>query len=313
MDQPSSLLATQRYAVVTGANKGIGYEICRQLATKGVTVVLTARDEKRGVEAVEKLLKESNLSHHNVVFHQLDVVNHASIDSLADFINSHFGKLDILINNAANSGATLHADAFVKEFELARGDWPEQGNWSEMSSESYEKTEECLKTNYYGAKAMVEALLPLLHLSDSPRIVNVSSLLGQLQFIPNEWAKEMLSDGEKLSEERVEEVVSVFLKDYKEGKSEAEAKGWPGHLSAYKVSKAAINAYTRILAKKYPNILVNCVHPGYVITDMTCNTGQTTAVEGAQTPVWCALLPNDTTTNNPSGLYFSQPNQVLPF
>lgn len=83
-----------RYAVVTGANKGIGFEICRQLALNGVFVVLTARDEKRGVEAVEKL-KESGFD--NVIFHQLDVADAASIHSLAEFIRNQFGKLDILV------------------------------------------------------------------------------------------------------------------------------------------------------------------------------------------------------------------------
>lgn len=84
-----------RYAVVTGANKGIGLEICRQLACNGVMVVLTARDEKKGMEAVENL-KRSGLSN-LVVFHQLDVVDPSSIASLADFVKSHFGKLDILV------------------------------------------------------------------------------------------------------------------------------------------------------------------------------------------------------------------------
>ena len=84
-----------RYAVVTGANKGIGYATCKQLASSGITVVLTARDEKRGLEAVEKLkgLGLPGL----VVFHQLDVTDNASIVSLADFIKAQFGKLDILV------------------------------------------------------------------------------------------------------------------------------------------------------------------------------------------------------------------------
>ena len=68
--------------------------ICRELAANGVTVVLTARDEKRGVEAVESL-KGSGIS--NMVFHQLDVGQPASIASLADFIKTQFGKLDILV------------------------------------------------------------------------------------------------------------------------------------------------------------------------------------------------------------------------
>ena len=84
-----------RYAVVTGANKGIGFGICKQLASKGITVVLTARDEKRGLEAVEKL-KEFGPSDH-VVFHQLDVTDPNSIASLANFIKTQFGKLDILV------------------------------------------------------------------------------------------------------------------------------------------------------------------------------------------------------------------------
>ena len=83
-----------RYAVVTGANKGIGLEICRQLAANGVRVVLTARDGKRGLEALESL-KGSGLS--NLVFHQLDVGDPSSISSIADFIKAQFGKLDILV------------------------------------------------------------------------------------------------------------------------------------------------------------------------------------------------------------------------
>ena len=85
-----------RYAVVTGGNKGIGLEICRQLASNGVMVVLTARDEKRGLEAVAKL-HESGLS--NVVFHQLDVMDAISITSLAKFTQTNYGKLDILVRN----------------------------------------------------------------------------------------------------------------------------------------------------------------------------------------------------------------------
>lgn len=80
--------------MITGANKGIGLETARQLATIGVMVVLTARDEKRGVEAAASL-QEMGLC--NVVFHQLDVLDPHSIASLAKFIEGHFGRLDILV------------------------------------------------------------------------------------------------------------------------------------------------------------------------------------------------------------------------
>lgn len=94
MEEQFNFLSRTRYAVVTGANKGIGLAICKQLASKGVTVILTARDEQRGIESVEKLSKHG-LSEF-LLFHQLDVTDPASIASLTDFITTQFGKLDIL-------------------------------------------------------------------------------------------------------------------------------------------------------------------------------------------------------------------------
>jgi (+)-neomenthol dehydrogenase len=81
--------------VVTGGNKGIGLEVCRQLAGKGVTVVLTARDEARGAAAVENL-RDLGLS--DVIFHQLDITDAPSIARLAEFLKTRFGKLDILVS-----------------------------------------------------------------------------------------------------------------------------------------------------------------------------------------------------------------------
>lgn len=86
-----------RLAVVTGANKGIGLEICRQLAGSGIKVILTARDGKKGAKAVEEL-SESGLT--DVIFHQLDVTDAVSITLLVNFIRTHFGKLDILVREA---------------------------------------------------------------------------------------------------------------------------------------------------------------------------------------------------------------------
>lgn len=85
--------------MVTGGNKGIGLEVCRQLAGNSITVVLTARDEKRGSDAVEKL-KEVGLS--DVIFHQLEVTDAQSIARLADFLKARFGKLDILVSRLSN-------------------------------------------------------------------------------------------------------------------------------------------------------------------------------------------------------------------
>ncbi|KAL4621857.1 hypothetical protein ACB092_06G258800 [Castanea dentata] len=297
--------ATKKYAVVTGANKGIGFAVCRKLASNGIVVVLTARDEKKGLEAVEKLRK-FGLSDH-VVFHQLDVADPASIASFADFIKTEYGKLDILVNNAGIYGTILDGDALAAS-SLAKD---EEGanvdvDWSKIVTDTYELAEECLKINYYGAKGMIKALLPILQLSNSPRIVNVSSSAGHLKEIPSKWAKEVLGNVESLTEERVDEVLNEYLKDFKEGS--LETRGWPRYTSAYIISKASVNAYTRIVAKKFPSFRVNCLCPGYVKSDINQNTGYLTTDEGAESVVKLALLPND----GPSGLFFSR-NEVKTF
>ncbi|KAL5061985.1 hypothetical protein RYX36_023722 [Vicia faba] len=268
-----------RYAVVTGSNKGIGFEIVRQLAEAGIKVVLTARDEKRGLQALETL-KASGLSH-SVVFHQLDVADASSVASLAHFVKSQFGKLDILALSAEN-----RKKALIQTHELAK---------------------ECLQTNCYGSKITSESLLPLLQLSDSPRIVNVSSTLGQLESIPYGWAKSIFSDADNLTEEKVDKVLKKFLNDFKEGSLDGD-NGWPKTLSAYIISKAAINAYTRIVAKNFPFVSINSVCPGYVVTDITDNTGFLTVEEGAASVVRLALIPND----SPSGFFFYR-NEVSSF
>lgn len=120
------------------------------------------------------------------------------------------------------------------------------------------------------------------------------------QRIPSERIRDILNDVIKLTEEKVDELLDEFLNDFKEGT--LETKGWPPYFSAYVVSKAAMNAYTRIVAKRYPNVKVNCVCPGYVKTDMNYQTGNLTVEEGAESPVRLALLPDD----GPSGLFFDR-------
>ncbi|KAL3839392.1 hypothetical protein ACJIZ3_023983 [Penstemon smallii] len=289
-------ITSKKYAVVTGGNKGIGLEICRQLASKGVFVVLTARNEKRGTEAVDKL-KNSGLSD-NVMFHQLDILDLESCSALAEFIKSQIGKLDILVNNAGIGGIiTEDADACSRALVEVGSSVGTKNNWNDVVIQTYDLSASTLETNYYGAKRTIEALLPLLQSSDSPRIVNVSSQMGKLKSIPNGSVKGLLNDVENLTEERIDELLDEFLKDFKEGS--IEAKGWPRYFGAYIVSKAAMNAYTRILAKKYPSFRINCVCPGYVKTDMTYNTGMLTVEEGAETPAGAALLPDD----GPTGLF----------
>lgn len=105
-----------------------------------------------------------------------------------------------------------------------------------------------------------------------------------------EKARAVLGDVENLTEERIEMVLKDYFKDYEEG--EIANRGWCPHSSAYKVSKAVINAYTRILAKRYPKFCVNCVCPGFVKTDINFHAGILSVEEGAESPVRLALLPD---------------------
>ncbi|KAM4107541.1 hypothetical protein ACB094_04G153600 [Castanea mollissima] len=265
---------TKRVAVVTGANKGIGFEISKQLASNGVKVILTARDVKRGTEAVETL-KAAGYS--DLSFHQLDVSDPVSISAFVNFIKTEFGKLDIL---------------FVG---------PNAGAFKKFLQQTYESAVNSLKTNYYGIKHLSKELIPLLQLSKSARIVNISSYLGQLKFISNENAKKKLGDLDGLTEEKVDEVVEEFLEDVKENL--IEDKGWPSNnFSAYHVSKTVLNAYTRVLAKNYPTVAINAVSPGFTKTDLNYNAGVLTTEEAAKGPVMLALMHD----SKPSGLFFDK-------
>ncbi|XP_027334890.1 (+)-neomenthol dehydrogenase-like [Abrus precatorius] len=292
---------TKRYAVVTGANKGIGYGICKKLASNGIVVVLTARNEKRGLEAVEKL-KEFGLSDF-LVFHQLDVTDPPSVATLAHFIKTRFGKLDILVNNAGVPGGIVNGENFQNYLLQKRG---ELSDWNLILYQNYELAKECVETDFFGAERVTEALLPLLQLSTSPRIVNVSGQIGLLKNIPNEWARGVFSDIENLTNEKLGEVLREFLRDYKEGS--LESKNWPLVVSGCTMAKAAINAYTRMLAKKFPHFLINCICPGSVKTDINHHNGLVSIDEGSESPVRLALLPHD----GSSGLFFSV-DEVIPF
>jgi (+)-neomenthol dehydrogenase len=112
-----------------------------------------------------------------------------------------------------------------------------------------------------------------------------------LQFFSGEELKTELNNIDNLSEERLDELSELFLKDFKNG--QLEHYGWPteGGYPAYKVSKALANAYSRIIAKKHPTLCVNCVHPGYVSTDINFHTGDLTVEEGARGALILAFIP----------------------
>lgn len=296
---------SKRVAVVTGGNKGIGLEVCRQLASRGVAVILTARDEKKGIEAVATL-RGSGLP--DVQFHRLDVSNPTGTARLAEFIKEKFGRLDILINNAGVIGASAKIDTTTSVKEVLVGkNAMERLQWLvQHSTESYEEARECLKINYFGTKYVTEALLPILISSSDGRLINVSSNYGLLQHFSGEDLKQELNDIDNLTVERLDEMPELFLKDYRSG--QLKSHGWPADSEylAYKVSKALTNGYTRILAKAHPELRINCVHPGFCKTDINFDTGEYTAEDGASCIVAVALLPE----GGPTGVFFFRREEV---
>ncbi|KAL5215007.1 hypothetical protein ABZP36_004159 [Zizania latifolia] len=291
--------ALARVAMVTGGNKGIGLEVCRQLASDGgVTVVLTARDETRGTEAVDKL-RRMGLS--DVVFHQLDVTDASSVARLADFLETRFGKLDILVNNAAIGAMEYAPVVDTNEEQFVGMDGQQRIEWmNKQGQETYDTANNGVQTNFYGTRHVIQALLPILLSSPDGRIVNVSSQFGLLRFVSNEDVKKELDDVHSLTEERLDELLDKFLKDFEAGT--LEAHGWPTTFAAYKMAKVAMNAYTRILARRHPSLRVNCAHPGYVKTDMTMNSGFLTTEVGGRNIVTVALQPYC----GPTGAFFDE-------
>lgn len=140
-----------RVALVSGGNRGIGLEIVRQLAEKGITVILGSRNEKEGESAAEGLSG-------NVVVRQLDVVDEESVDRLVTSIEDEFGRIDILVNNAG-----IANDRGQRGVEADLG-----------------RVREALEANLLGAWRVCEAFIPLMQRHSYGRIVNISSGLGAL-------------------------------------------------------------------------------------------------------------------------------------
>eukprot|EP00246_Nothoceros_aenigmaticus_P013048 TRINITY_DN4316_c0_g1_i3.p1 TRINITY_DN4316_c0_g1~~TRINITY_DN4316_c0_g1_i3.p1 ORF type:complete len:277 (+),score=44.99 TRINITY_DN4316_c0_g1_i3:181-1011(+) len=244
-------------AVVTGGNKGIGYQVVKQLAEQGISVVLTSRNKALGSDAAEAL-SSTGL---NVTFHVLDVASEESIRTFVDWLKQEHGGLDILVNNA---GTFTRVDA-IQDVEAVMG------------------------VNYWGPVLLARELVPLFKSTpNGGRIVNVTSAYARLEYLQNKAWKERLS-GSDLDQETLDNYVAEYLEAVRAGTSQ----GWS---NSYEASKLALNVFTRVFSKDPAVhtddriIYVNSVHPGYVKTDMSPN-GNISPAEGADTVVWAALLP----------------------
>lgn len=148
----------KRICLVSGGNRGIGYETCHQLAQLGHTVILTARNSTKGKTAAKQLTEKKDL---DIIFYQMDVSNQDSIDDAYDKIIHHFGRLDILVNNAAILYDT----------------------WQKTIDADFEIVTQALVTNLLGPWRLSKKFIPLMKKNRYGRIVNVSSSAGSLHFM----------------------------------------------------------------------------------------------------------------------------------
>ncbi|KAI5941467.1 carbonyl reductase [NADPH] 1-like [Manis javanica] len=258
-----------RVALVTGANRGIGLAIMHRLCQQfSGDVVLTARDAMQGQAAMQQL-QVKGLSPR---FHLLDICDQQSIRALRDFLLKEYGGLDVLVNNAGIAFKTHDPTPLPIQAEVT------------------------MKTNFFGTQDVCMELLPLVR--PQGRVVNLSGLLSLVALKSCSPELQQKFTSETITEEELVRLMNKFVEDTKNGVHLKE--GWP-HLSftSYAVTKLGITVLSRIQARKLSEqrtgdkILLNSCCPGWVRTNLGGPKALKSPEEGAETPVYLALLPSD--------------------
>jgi carbonyl reductase 1 len=257
-------------ALVTGANRGLGLETCRQLAARGAHVILTSREASSGKDAAAALAREGGIVEARV----LDVTSPASIEALARTLAHEGTRLGSLVNNA---GVSL------------------QGFDGEVARRT-------LAVNFFGALDVTEALVPLVR--DGGNVVMVSSGMGELSTVSPAQRERLLDPA--LTRDQLVALMRAFPREVDDGRH--RQTGWPS--SAYSVSKVGLNTLTRLLAPALAprRIRVNAVCPGWVRTDMGGRSAPRGVAQGAASIVWGATLEDG--PDEPTGRFFRDGKQI---
>ncbi|XP_043941461.1 carbonyl reductase [NADPH] 1-like [Protopterus annectens] len=272
----------KKVAVVTGANQGIGFAILKGLCKHPYPgdVILTSRNEQAGQIAVDELKKEGLTA----LFHRLDVTDRESIEKLRDYLVKNYGGLDVLVNNAGTSFKANAPEPFAVQAEIT------------------------MNTNFFGTLQASKILLPIL--KPESRVVNISSIFSKDYMSHCSPELQAKFHSKTITEEELVSLMSSYLEAAKVG--DHVAKGWPN--MSYAVSKIGVTVMTQIHARQISaerpadNILVNCCCPGYVRTSLTGPNAPKSPEEGAETPLFLALLP--ASSQGPHGEFMSEKKLV---
>ena len=266
---PASTSSSGKVLLITGANKGIGYEAAKLLAQKlpHATILLGTRTLDNGHKAIQRMKEEGSSSggqhtFDNVKPIELDVITAASIDKAAQQVKSEYGSLDVLMCNAGVAGS------------------------------NGETAETIFAVNVGGVHDTIEAFLPIIPAASGSIVVVTSEVAAwATDALPSQLQQKFTSI-DSVTWPLIQQLQSDWLKAHK---GEAHEQPWPDTnnpgTGAYSISKALINAHLRsfALTHQQPKLVITC--PGYCATDLNHNSGTRPASEGGESVCWPLLHP----------------------
>jgi carbonyl reductase 1 len=257
-----------KICIVTGSNKGIGYEIARKLGSAQYKVIVACRDELLGNQAAERF----STMGYDAVFERLDIADTSSIETFISRINNEYPHVDVLVNNAAMAFKSSDPTPF------------------------HLQAQPTLQVNYFGTLQLTQGLLPILKKSDNPIIVNLGSVAGHLKILKSE-NKKMQFMKPSITLDELNSYVRCFMEDVM---TKGVNNEWSN--TCYGMSKLAVICMTKILANAEPSIKINAYCPGFCSTDMSSHRGSRSPEQGARVGLYLATLDR---ASSISGKFFT--------